>query len=66
MRTSRYEIDQRLCRRCGSCLRACPVGAVRESEDKRLVINQKCCDGCGACQKACKLRAVVKRRGLFW
>lgn len=65
MRLARYEIDRRICRRCGSCQRVCPRGAVLETADRRLAIDRKLCDGCGACRDACKLRAIVRRKGLF-
>ncbi len=65
MKFSRFVIDQRICRQCGSCARACPQAAVKETSDKRFVIDQDHCDGCGACRDACKLRAIVKRKGLF-
>lgn len=64
MKPVRYEIDRRICRRCGSCQRACPKGAVLDTADRRLVIDRKLCDGCGVCRDACKLRAIVKRKGL--
>lgn len=65
MRLVRYEIDQGICRRCGSCQRACPRSAVLEAGDRLLAIDQKRCDRCGQCRDACKLRAIVKRTGLF-
>ncbi|MBC5583054.1 4Fe-4S binding protein [Eggerthella sp. NSJ-70] len=65
MRPVRYEIDRRICRRCGSCQHVCPRGAVLETADRRLAIDRKLCDGCGACRDACKLRAIVRRKGLF-
>ncbi|MCB7038723.1 4Fe-4S binding protein [Eggerthella sinensis] len=65
MKLTRYDIDQSICRRCGSCQRVCPRGAVLETDDRSLVIDPKRCDRCGRCRDACKLRAIAKRTGLF-
>ena len=65
MKLTRYEINQQLCRQCGSCVHACPCHAIVEGEDRRYRIDQETCDRCGTCQATCKLRAIVKRKGLF-
>ena len=65
MRLVRYEIDQKLCRECGTCLRVCEHGAVRQVDGHRVVIDQGSCTACGACLEACKLRAIAKKKGLF-
>lgn len=66
MKLVRFEIDQRVCRRCGSCQRVCPRSAVIEGDDGELLIDQGLCDRCGLCREACKLRAVARRTGLFF
>lgn len=65
MKLVRYEIDAALCRRCGTCVKVCPRGAISQSPDHRFAIDQDTCDRCGTCQGACKLRAILRRKGLF-
>ena len=60
----RYEVvpavDPRVCagaRRCGLCVKACPLGAFRV-EDGAVAIDTRACDGCGGCVAACPRDAI--------
>ena len=47
------------CTRCGLCVKACPFGAITQSERKALpVIDLAKCTLCGACVEACKFDAI--------
>ncbi|MBN2188177.1 MAG: 4Fe-4S binding protein [Chitinispirillaceae bacterium] len=41
------------CLGLGSCVRACPFGAISMSEDGVAVVDRTRCTGCGACVSAC-------------
>ncbi|MBE0595694.1 MAG: sigma 54-interacting transcriptional regulator, partial [Desulfuromonadales bacterium] len=46
------------CRKCYSCVRNCPVKAIRVKEDYAEVIHSRCI-GCGKCLKVCSQQAKV-------
>jgi len=50
------EIDKDNCIGCGSCIDACPFGALSLVDDM-IVVNEKC-TGCGACLLACPMHAL--------
>ena len=41
------------CARCGTCIEACPRGALSFGEDGFIVVDHALCDGCGDCVNAC-------------
>lgn len=44
------------CIACGSCVGACPVGAISQEGDK-VVINKDVCISCGLCATVCPVSA---------
>ena len=49
-----------VCRQCEdpSCVRACPTGALRKTEDSGILFNEAACNGCGLCAIACPFNAI--------
>ena len=45
------------CTNCGACESECPVEAISEQGDKRVIDAEKCTD-CGACVDACPVEAI--------
>jgi NADH:ubiquinone oxidoreductase subunit F (NADH-binding) len=56
-----YSIRDAACKRCGLCMRVCPVGAISGSRDTGYVIDVQKCIKCGACFDACKFGAIEKK-----
>ncbi len=44
------------CINCGACEPGCPVGAISEVDDKRVIDPEPCID-CGACADVCPVDA---------
>jgi heterodisulfide reductase subunit A2 len=55
-------IDSGRCRRCLTCMRLCPFGAVG-LRDLRPEISAEVCRGCGLCAAACPAEAIAMSRG---
>ncbi|WP_027729238.1 DUF362 domain-containing protein [Treponema sp. C6A8] len=53
-----YKIND-ACVNCGTCEPDCPVGAISESGDKR-VIDANACISCGTCAAECPAEAIVE------
>ena len=53
-----YKINDS-CVNCGTCEPDCPVGAISESGDKR-VIDAAACISCGTCAAECPAEAIVE------
>ncbi len=45
------------CINCGACDPVCPVEAISEQNDKRVIDPEKCTD-CGACVDQCPVEAI--------
>lgn len=49
-----YEVR---CKKCGSCIEACPVKAISMTEDG-IKIDRVICNGCGECAEICQNQAL--------
>ena len=45
------------CTNCGVCEDECPVGAISEADDVRVIDAETCTD-CGACAEVCPVDAI--------
>lgn len=54
---SKAEINEKLCRKCDACQKACPRGAIL-SDVRVNYVKRKLCIGCGKCLKYCKHDAI--------
>ncbi len=45
------------CTNCGACEAECPVEAISEKKDKRVINADECTD-CGACAAVCPVDAI--------
>lgn len=43
----------------GTCVKACPFGALEMGENGLPVVNAKLCTGCGACETACPKKVIA-------
>ena len=55
-----YKIVAETCKRCGLCVRHCPVGAISGSREAGFVIDQEKCIRCGQCYEVCKFKAIAR------
>jgi len=53
-----YRIDEKLCKACGACLKACPSGAITGEKKVPHKIDPAKCIRCGACFEVCKFKSV--------
>lgn len=53
-----YFIDEKACKGCGMCLRACPAKAIFGEKKKPHKIDQSLCLGCATCFVTCKFKAL--------
>lgn len=51
-------VDTFKCSGCGTCVAACPVGAISFDENGKAVINKDLCIHCGTCQAICPNNAI--------
>jgi len=47
------DIDLRLCTSCGTCISACPVGALAWCDDETIAFDRATCVDCGLCYAVC-------------
>jgi len=55
-----YSIDEKLCKACGACLRACPAKAITGEKKVPHKIDQAKCIKCGSCFDVCKFKSVMR------
>jgi len=55
-----YSIDEKACKACGACLRACPAGAITGEKKVPHKIDQAKCIKCGSCFDVCKFKSVMR------
>lgn len=46
------------CVNCGACEPSCPVSAISEKDEKRIIDANACVD-CGACVDTCPVSAII-------
>lgn len=58
---TRFRIIDEKCKKCGLCMRACPVSAIKGKVKEYFLIDQEKCVKCGACMDKCPFNAIEKR-----
>lgn len=53
-----FYIDEKLCKGCGACLRACPSKAITGEKKKPHRIIQELCVHCRTCWDTCKFKSI--------
>ncbi len=54
----KMQINSEKCKKCGLCVKNCPVGAIEGSREEGFKINTEKCIKCGLCQKNCHFQAI--------
>lgn len=55
------EVDTKLCKKCGTCIEACPYSVISMREFPK--IDKKWCVGCGRCIEVCPQKAMQREEG---
>lgn len=55
-----YKIIEDKCKKCGLCVKECPVKAITGSRSDGFVIDQAKCIKCGKCFEVCKFEAIIR------
>jgi len=51
-----WNIDDKVCMRCGGCVSVCPFAALELKEN--VIHDKKLCTLCGICEKVCPVKAI--------
>lgn len=54
-------IEEGLCVACGTCLKACKLGAVSIPKGVHAVVDRTTCVGCGMCAQMCPASIIEVR-----
>ena len=54
-----FQIDEKLCKACGACLRACPAKAIVGEKKVPHKIIQELCVHCRTCYDTCKFKSIM-------
>lgn len=52
-------VEDRRCVACGSCVKVCPLGAVRVWRGVVALVDKGRCVGCGTCVRECPAGALT-------
>lgn len=63
---SKMYVKEEMCKKCGFCIKSCPVHAIRFDSDKRIVFDYKKCIRCFCCQELCPYGAINPRFNLLF
>lgn len=55
-----FTIVEERCKRCGLCVRSCPVNAISGNRESGFTINAMKCIKCGQCADVCKFEAISR------
>lgn len=57
-------VDRQTCAACGTCVKACPIRAIKSDDDGTALIDEAVCLGCGVCGLQCPHEAskLAKRK----
>lgn len=60
--TGAWKINSEICVMCGSCVAACPFGAMFNRNTDGLPFKCDLCDGKPACEEACVFNAITFKK----
>lgn len=65
VKSKKVSVVSKECVACGSCVKACPLGAVSVYKGMYAVVEDEKCVGCGSCARACPagIISIIKRGG---